>query len=559
MTIFPRAEPARRWLVASDPHLLILVAITLAALIVHWFLAMGYALGDDGPYSDLIHQILEGSYPAIGPVGQYEYRPMWLLPVAASVRLLGWTDHGLVLYPLITGSFVPLLSALWLRRHLPAGSKAPLLCAGVLALYPTLFVDSLMLVNEMPMIFWSLLCVNLFGAAYARLVDYRPGQRSLFSWIGPAFLAGIAFAAAYQVKVSAVPILGLWLAGDLALQVFRLGWPSVRPARRLTLAALVFLLPAFGVQAFYFARIGHPLGNFIGEVRFYDSELAGEYFQGKLRYDGLFLQYLGHLFLPFGDEGYQAFLHGAWAWIGVGLAMVLACVWRRLPRQERAVALVFFASSLAVFLFLEFWPTRLRPYYVPNCNGGRPWRYMDVIAPGIAAGTAVMLTLPGISLRPVFSALRTGLLSLGLLVAGYSLVIRWFEFEDRTSDFRRVARESATVLAPYRDLPQIIDIDGYAHLRFALRWPSQPELRANLSDLLDLRKSPAVCVWTGGARREALDGDTAWAPDRIRFLGKKLVLIHTWEALRRPWRHNPLQLWLHCPQESLADERGTQP
>lgn len=556
MMIVPKTGPARSWLEARDSHLLILAAITLAALVIHWFLAMGYALGDDGSYSDLIHQILDGSYPDIGPVGQYEYRPMWLLPLAASVRLLGWTDHGLVLYPLITGSFVPLLSALWLRRHLPAGSKAPLLCAGILALYPTLFVDSLMLVNELPMIFWCLLCVNLFGAAYARLVD---GRRGPFAWTGPAFLAGIAFAAAYQVKVSAVPILGLWLAGELALLVFRLGWPKVQPTRHLTLAALVFLLPAFGVQTFYFAKIGHPLGNFIGEVRFYDGDLPGEYFQGKLRYDGLFLRYLEQLFLPFGDEGYQAFLHGAWAWIGVGLALALGCFWRRLPRQERMVALVFFASSLAVFLFLEFWPTRLRPYYVPNCNGGRPWRYMDVIAPGIAAWTAVMLTLPGISPRPKLSALRTGLISLGLLVAGYSLVIRWFEFEDRTSDFRRVARDSATVLEPYRELPQIIDIDGYAQLRFALRWPSRPELRANLSDLLDLRRSPAVCVWTGGARRDSLDGETAWAPDRIRFLGNKLVLVHTWEALRRPWRHNPLQLWLYRPRDPLADEPGEQP
>jgi hypothetical protein len=556
MMIGPKTDQASRWLAARNPHLLILAAITLAVLASRWLLAVGYALGDDSPYTDMIHGILEGAYPAIGSIGQYEYRPMWLLPLAASVRLLGWTEHGLVLYPLVTGSLVPLLSALWLRRHLPAGSKAPLLCAVILAVYPTIFVDSLMLVNEMPMIFWCLLCVNLFGLTYARLVDCRPGLAGLFSWIALSFLAGIAFASAYQVKVTAVPILGLWLIGEFALQLNCLGWPKVQPKRQIALAGLAFLVPAFGLQTFYFVKIGHPLGNFIGEFRFYDGCLPSEYFQGKLRFDGIFMAYVQHLFLPFGDKGYQSVLHGAWAWIGVGSALALACFWRRLPRQERTVAMVFFASTVAVFLFLEFWPVRLKPYYVPNCYSGRPWRYMDVMAPGIAAWTAVVLTLPEISLRPKLSALRIGVVSAGLFVAGYCLVVRYFEFEDRSSDFRRVRTDCATILDPYRELLQIIDLDGCGQLRFSLGWPRHPEVRANLSDLLDLRRSPAACVWTGGARRESLDGDIAWSPDRIRFLGRELVLIHTWEALRQPWRHHPLQLWLYRPFPPFAHEPG---
>ena len=139
---------------ARDRALLILVAITTVSLLLHWIFAIGAALGDDGSYASLTREILRGGYPSLGAIGITEFRPAWFLPIAASVWLLGWTARGLVLYPVVAGAFLPLLTALWLRRHLPRESPAPVLCGGILACYPTLFVDSLMLVNDIAVIFW---------------------------------------------------------------------------------------------------------------------------------------------------------------------------------------------------------------------------------------------------------------------------------------------------------------------------------------------------------------------------------------------------------------------
>ena len=384
-----RIHQIKRWWATRDRDLLILVAITVVSLIVRWIFAVGSALPDDDGYVVPLKAILQGEYPPIPAIGQYEYRPAWLLPVAASLRLLGWTAHGLVLYPVITGSFWPLLTALWLRRHLPHGSQAPVLCAVILACYPVVFVDSLMFVNEMPLIFWCLLCVNLFGGAYSRLADSPPTAPKRLAWIGFTLLAGSAFAAAYQVKVTAMPMLGIWLGTEFSLQVTRRGWPGRKRWALLLLATAIFLLPSLGVQLFYQAKTGHLFANFAGELDFYKSRLPGSYPSGQFRLHDILSSYWEQLFLPFGPVGFRVLLHGVWIWGTLVLGLIAAVFWRRLPAPERAVAFVFLCSAIGLFLFLEFWPFKLRPYYLPISFDTRPWRYTDVFAPLVAAGAAV--------------------------------------------------------------------------------------------------------------------------------------------------------------------------
>ena len=290
----------KRWLAARDPALSILVSITLVGLLARWIFVIGTALPDDPGYATpLFGFILRGGYPSLGDMGQAEFRPAWLLPIGASIHWLGWTAHGIALYPIITGGLIPLLTALWLRRNLPRGSQAPVVCALILAGYPVLFVDSLMWVNEVPLIFWSLLCVNLFGGAYARLAESPHTACQHLSWLGFSVLAGAAFAAAYQVKVTALPILGIWLTTEVLLQVVRRGWPGRGRWILLWAAAAVFLLPALGVQLFYQARTGHFLGNIQAEMRMYAVKLPENYLSGNLQFHDLFFEYVEQLFLPF--------------------------------------------------------------------------------------------------------------------------------------------------------------------------------------------------------------------------------------------------------------------
>ena len=519
-----RIHQIKRWLEPRDSDLSLLVFVTLVSLLARWIFAIGTALPDDPGYATPLGFILRGEYPSLGDMGQAEFRPAWLLPIGASLHWLGWTAHGVALYPIITGGFIPLLTALWLRRNLPRGSQAPVVCAVILACYPVLFVDSLMWVNEVPLIFWSLLCVNLFGCAYARLAEAPLTARQHLSWIGFSVLAGTAFAAAYQVKVTALPLLGIWLTTEVLLQVARRGWPERGRWTALLAAAAIFLLPALGVQLFYQAKTGHFFGNIQAEMRMYAVKLPENYLSGNFQLHDLYFQYVEQLFLPIGSAGFQVLLHGIWMWVALGLGVIAGVLWRWLPAPERTTAFVYFFSALGLFLFIEYWPFRLWPHYLPISFDGRPWRYTDVLAPPVVAFTAVVLTLPGVFNRWLLGALRGCLLSACLGIAGYFMVVRYHQFEDSTADYRQAMAASTTWLESYCRLPQVIDVDGCEQFTEILGWPNKTSFQPSRTRFLDLRNSPPVCIWTGGARREGMSADGAWSPDRMKILPDMKIL-----------------------------------
>jgi hypothetical protein len=541
-----------------DRELLVLLAITFLSVFFRWLLAVGPALPDDVVYAGQLKGILRGAFPVISDFGQNEYRPAFQFPVAASIWLLGWTARGLVLYPVITGGFIPLLTALWLRRNLPRGSQAPILCAIILASYPVLFVDSLMLVNEMPLIFWCLLCVNLSGSVYSRLTNPPPTGSGPIARIGFPVLAGTTFAVAYQVKVSAIPILGIWLTTEILLQVARRGWPERKRWTVLAVASVAYLLPTLGVQLFYRAKTGHIFGNIVGEVRMYHQLIPEEYYSGQLRLHDILSYYFYHLFLPFGPEGFRALLHGVWVWVTLGLGVIAAVFWRWLPAPQRAMAFVFLISATSLFLFLEFWPQQLKPYYLPINFPPRPWRYTDVLGPPVAACAALFLTLPGVFDRWFMGFLRGCVFCACFGISGYCLVVRYYVCEDNTADYRRAAQAGTTWLGPYLKLDQIMDPDASGQLTEAFFWPDHTRFKPFQTRFLDLRNSPQACIWTGGARREGMGADAAWSADEIEILGGDAVLIHTFDGFRRPWRTRLLQLWLFRPTKPVSHEHPPQ-
>ena len=536
-----------------------LLAITLTGLIARWIFAIGVALPDDPGYATPLGFILRGEYPSLGYMGQGEFRPGWLLPIGASLRWLGWTALGVALYPIVTGSLIPLLTALWLRRNLPRGSRAPVLCAVILACYPILSVDSLMWIIDVALIFWCLVCVNLFGSAYGTLMGSPLTVWRHLSWIVLSILAGAAFSVSYQVKITALPLLGIWLTTEVLLQIDRRGWPTGKRLFLLLPAAALFLLPSLGVQLFYQSKTGHFFGNFQAEMRMYSVKLPEGFLSGNYQPGDLYSQYVEQLLFPFGPEGFRVLLHGIWIWVALGFGVVAGVLWRRLPAPGRSIAFIFLFSALGLFLFIEFWPFRLWPHYLPISFDGRPCRYTEILAPPVAAFLAVILTLPGIYDRWLFGALRCGLLSVGFGICGYSLVVRYHKYEDSTADYRAAAEASTTWLNSYFRLPQIMDEDASEQFTEILGWPDKTPFQPLRSRFLDLRNSPPACIWTGGARREAMSADSAWPPDRMRILGGDVVLIHTFPGLRRPWRSRPLQLWFFRPTNAISDDARSKP
>lgn len=361
------------------------------------------------------------------------------------------------------------------------------------------------------------------------------------------------------MKATAIPVLGIWLATELFLQILQGRRPGWKTMAVLVSAAAAFVLPSLCVQAFYLTRTGSFLGNITGEMRLYDQWLPDSYFHGQFEIRDLLWTYIYQLVFPVGQSGFQTLIHGAWICVVPGLGVVAAIFWRWLPRPGRMLALTFLLSTIGLFLFFEFWPARLKPYYLPNCFPGRSWRYLDVLAPPMAAFVSVMLTLPGIFARPTLRVLRGGLLSACFCVAGYCLLVRYHQYEDSTADYRHAAAASTTSLKFFFRLPQLLDPDGCGQFKATLGWPDETTLQTHRDRFLDLRDSPPVCVWTGGARREGMNADASWSPDRLRILGGDAVLIRTFPGLRRPWRPHLLQLWFCRPTKMDSHELQGRP
>jgi hypothetical protein len=104
-----------------------------------------------------------------------------------------------------------------------------------------------------------------------------------------------------------------------------------------------------------------------------------------------------------------------------------------------------------------------------------------------------------------------------------------------------------------------MDYDGCGQFQETLGWPDKTSFQPSRTRFLDLRDSPPVCIWTGGARREGMNADAAWSADRLEVLGGDVVLIRTFDGLQRPWRTRLLQLWLFRPAAKDSHEPQRQP
>ena len=87
--------------------------LLLVALAVRLYFFCGLALRDDPAYSSLVHEILTKGYPSVHHEASRAYlsnlglhsvfvgRPVFLLLIAASAKIFGWSEFSLVLPTLL--------------------------------------------------------------------------------------------------------------------------------------------------------------------------------------------------------------------------------------------------------------------------------------------------------------------------------------------------------------------------------------------------------------------------------------------------------------------------
>ncbi len=179
----------------------ILVIIVLAGLCLRLANFVGYGLGDDQTYLQIVNDIVEGHF-ILKPDWAY-YRILVTYPIAAFFTLLGASELSMVLPTLLSSLGMIVLAYFFARRLY--GETAGVYAATLLAFYPLNASNAGVLINDIPLALAQGLCVYLF-----LLADEEPDADAAKRRF---IISGLCLSAGYLVKASAaflVPALALY-------------------------------------------------------------------------------------------------------------------------------------------------------------------------------------------------------------------------------------------------------------------------------------------------------------------------------------------------------------
>jgi len=532
------------------------LAILLYSLLLRIPFIQGYGLGDDSAYLDLILQLLNGHYPEVKTIGQYPYRPAWLIPLWLSVSLLGWSDFSLVAYPLLCGVVTPPLMYFWLVS-LPSRKvrRVAFISSLIFATFPSTIFHSTVLSNDTCMFFWVILSSVYFGKTLQAI--FSGGNKVT----AVTFLLISSFAAllAYQVKVSALPTLAIYYSISLALLAIahRRDCLRILISKITFLSAALYALPFIGIQLIYLLRTGDLFGNIRGEILFYERSIPERYYSGGISNDSILDIYPRSLLFSEGFPDYRFFYSSIFIWLSLAIAILWVAILllhpmfstHSLKSKKRRIIwastpLIFYTASLLFYLFLQYWPAKSHPFYLPNNFTGRSERYIIPLLPLLIASSCVAAlgireVLPN-PWRTYFGNLSFLVLLVAVSFAGYSTKIVDFVQRDKRSDMKVLASFLEANVTPCRDRPFIIDIDGRNHLLFEMKMKAQFQSLFFIGDDFNLQQLEG-CILAGGSRRYAISSPPKIELDRFKMEYDFEVIF---QAPFRPeaWRLSPMQL-----------------
>jgi len=495
--------------------------------------AIGYVLGDDGTYLRVAADFLNRGLTIVGPTGQTEYRLGFLVPFVLFLKLFNYSKLGLVFYSLISGALLIPLTVAMVARHTTWRSYAPWICSIILLTYPTLWVDSLILVNDLPTITWALISTALFLRAIDR--QTRPDQWRAF--FGIASSTALVFS--YTTKITGVVVWASLLGAELFISR-NADW------KRIYFVIPFFIIPIALAQGFFSIKTGNFLGNYFGEQKLYEAWIPNEYWTGQLNISSLMASYPSVLFEQQGTSPFLASLHSLYPILSVIITPLVWLLFRfRLSARpfisDSRAAIIYLFFGMSLYLFLQYFPARLSPFYLPNAFPGRPWRYLDVLIPFIAATSACSLSAM-LTQHKIIAFTAFLITAFAMWISGTSIVLRYYDLADRSSDLARAGATMRQVRTACSDKNIYLELDAIEHLRFVLNPTGHPPLFDYLTHTEDLRRDGG-CVFTGGSRREAIPGGTALSDSALHAKFPDATLVLEWPAALTPWRFEVLRLW----------------
>lgn len=507
-----------------------LAGVLALAILVRARFFVGFGLGDDLTYVGHADLILSGGYPPLDPLNQYAYRPLLLLLFAGGIALFGHTDFGVVAPVFFASLVTTTLIYLFVRRLIDA--RAAVWCAVLFAFEPFNVVNSTTMTNDVILSCLVFASVALF--LLADLGDATSRQLTL------RFLAaGAVMFAAFLVKITVAPVL-------MAIALYSLIACRRRASFVLRYHSVFYLAFLTGVAASgaaYWLLTGDPLWQFKAETFYYETYKPDWYLAGAIDYWGLMSQYPRSLFGISGVPGHAYRDHGLLFWALVPATVVM------LRRGTRVMGLLLLVA-LCVFLFFQFYPQYLHPWYLPLV---RQDRYLEMLLPAVVIVVGTFLWDVSRT-RPLVAVAVLSVLVVDFVAQGAR---RAYHFRDSQEDMRVLAQYARdTVRRTGR--PLAVDMPAHTALQFYLR--DSPVATRPVS-APESQAMPDSYVVAGGSR-------SYWWSSHLIFDVRPespppgWVLTYEHPAAPRPWRQSNLRVYYvsdFAANVPLFDAAGAEP
>jgi hypothetical protein len=456
-------------------------------------------------------------------LNQYAYRPLLLLLFAAGIGLFGHNDFGAVAPVFFASLVTTALVFVFVRRFIDP--RAAPWCALLFALEPFDVVNSTTMTNDV--ILACLVCASVMLFLSGDLHETAPGRR-----VRRFVTAGAVMFAAFLVKITLAPVLA-------ALGIYSLVSLVRRPAIVLRFHSLFYGAFLAGIAAtclVYLFLTGDPFWQFKAETHYYQHYKPDWYVAGLIDYTSLMWYYPRSLFGAGGEPSYRYRDHGLLFW---ALIPAMVILWRETPRLStlgsglsavHALRTLLFIAA-CVFLFFQFYPQYLSPYYLPLV---RQDRYLEMLLPPVVVivGTALWI----VSLQRRLLALALCAVLCGDFVV--QAARRGHHFDDSQEDMRALARYADGTIKP-TGRPLVVDLPASNSLEFYLRKTPIPIRRIATTDPHSMAGSYVVA---GGAR-------SFWWANGLSFDVRPETPPNGWiltyenPGLRRPWRPSNLRVY----------------
>ena len=470
-----------------------IVFIIVLAILIRIKYFIGFALGDDLHYFNLVQQILQGHWVSYHYLNPFAYRPLLLLSVAGSFKLFGINEIAFIL-PIFLASIGSIIVAYYLGKRL-FNNQVGIIAAFALAAHPFCVYNSVTFDNDVIISFIMGLVMLIFIKARESEIS-KQGR-----WYA---LAGFFLVVSYLFKMTSLAMIGVIGAFTFVEIVF------YRKNFNQFWFYVSFALFFFIILCFYKIETDEFLRHFYAERFYYEKYVPDFYPLGDFSAKTMLLQYPLHMFRPlvFGKAKYFEF--GLYFYFFIPALVFLI---RKNANREYSLLLLWWVVCL--FSILEFLPSNWDPYYLPI---PRQERYLEILSIPIVITIGWFLVWIAHRSKTVFILLFVLLISTAL----YNAHVRNTYVQDSIADLKHVSRWLCN-----QNVHEIyVDAPGFPYLIF---FTQACKIKVRKFDEIQRRiPKKGAHIISGGSRMYL------WDPRLIRTVDEESIDFKLTKVLEYP-------------------------